>query len=119
MGTVVYAALLCFYSVVPAGTPGTGIVRILPGQDLTAHGLAYAGLAFILCCALAGGRTNRWKTAGLSVLFSLPYAAVLELAQALAAWRTCSAADMVANTFGIVLGSSCWLILRKLLVARR
>jgi len=101
------------YSVVPAGTPGTGLVGILPGRDLTAHGLTSAALALLLCCVLAAGDRGALATVCLSAAVAVAYGASVELVQAFLPWRTCSLADFAVSIPGAALGSGAWLVWRR------
>ena len=109
-----YLTVLSIYSVVPAGTPGTGLVRMLPGGDLAAHGLTAGGLALLLCCALRALRTAAYSTAGLAIILAGVYVAALELVQGFLPWRTSSLVDLAAGLGGILLAVGAWLALRRL-----
>ena len=113
-----YAAALCLYSLVPGTFPGAAIVNVLPGRDLAAHGVAYAGLAFFLCVAVttSGPYVAPWPVGVL--LISAGCAAILELAQAVVPWRTASGADMIASLVGVVLMCALCAAGRSVLVAR-
>jgi VanZ family protein len=111
---VFYVALLCLYSVARPATPGLGVIAWLPGGDLAAHCMAYAGLVLILCIALAGRRPSKWPTALLAVAFGLTLGGALELVQAFRPWRTCSLADFTANIVGMAVASGSWSAWRPL-----
>ena len=113
VGLILYWGLLCVYLLVPGGTPGTAITESLPGRDWTAHSIAFGGLAFLLCCVLAGGKTSAVRTASLSIIVAMTYAALMELVQTLLPWRTGSITDFVANVPGVVLACGGWVGWRR------
>jgi VanZ family protein len=114
-----YLAVVAVYSVVPAGTPGTGLIGILPGRDKAAHALASAGLALLLCCALSADRRSAAAAAGLAIILAWAYALILELVQAFLPWRTCSLGDLAASLAGILFAVGGWAAVRRLVVGQR
>jgi VanZ family protein len=112
-GLAAYSAVAAVYAVVPAGTPGTGLIRVLPGRDLAAHALVSGGLALLLCHALSTG------SALAAVILAGAYAVVLELVQAFLPWRTCSLNDMTASLAGILLAVCGWAAARRFVGVRR
>ena len=118
VGLAVYAALLCVYSVIPA-TPGMGLLGVLLGRDLVAHGLAYAGLAILLCFALPGGNLSALVTIALAALLSLAFGGLMELIQVFVPWRSFSFADLGADTMGVLFAIGTWALLHRIAVGAR
>jgi len=114
-----YAAVLCFYSLGSGALPGAGLSEALPGRDLAAHGLAYGGLAFMLCVALSQRRARWLRAAAMAFTLSAGYAGVLELAQAFVPARTASCADLFAGVLGGGAACALWVAGRSLCVACR
>ena len=114
-----YSAMVAVFSVVPAGTPGTELIAILPGRDLAAHALVSGGLALLLCCALSAAWRNNFATAGLAIILAGAYALILELVQAFLPWRTWSLNDLAAGLTGILIGTGLWATVRRLVCGPR
>lgn len=83
-------------------------------SDKLLHGVAYAGLAFLLAWALPNwgkGLSHVGWAAGIAFL----YGCIDELTQLLVPSRSCDIWDLAADSVGIVCGITCYLVLRFLL----
>lgn len=105
---VLYMAVLCLYSVVRPGTPGTAIVAYLPGRDLGAHFIAYGGLGLVLCTVFAAEEAGTWAAPVLALALGAALAGALEMIQAFVPWRTCSLADFAAGIAGVAAATGSW-----------
>jgi VanZ family protein len=112
---VVYGVVLCVYSVVPAGTPGTGVVQWLPGGDLGAHALAYLVLTALLAATLVTTRLPRPVQLALGVGVALAVNVSLELTQEALPHRSMSLKDVLAGLAGTLVVCVVWLLLAGLL----
>ena len=109
---VSYVVLLCVYSLLPPGMFGSSVTGLLPGTYRTAHAIVYAGLALLLCVALATDGANTFRRAALAGVISAGVGGIFELAQALVPWRKARWGDFAADLPGILLACSAWLVWR-------
>ena len=114
VGLAAYSAMAALYAVVPAGVPGTGLIRILPGRDLAAHALVSGGLALLLCCALSAAGRSAFAAARLAIILACAYALILEVVQAFIPWRTWSRNDLAASLAGILFAVGGWAAAQRL-----
>ncbi len=104
---------------------------MLPGGDKTAHFLAYAGLAVLVCLAMgltvrggvrSGGLTTLRVALGksLAIAVAAMWAIGLfdELTQSLVG-RYCSALDWLANCLGVLAGVCVMVLLHRKIVGRQ
>jgi VanZ family protein len=109
-----YLVVLCLYSVVPAGTPGTATVALLPGQDLGAHFLAYGLLMALLAATFASTGLSPFWQVTFAVSIAVGANVFIELVQWAIPWRTMAARDLLAGFAGTALVLLGWLVLRLL-----
>ena len=80
-------------------------------SDKSMHLLAYAGLAVVVCRAVAGGLPARvtLRAAVFTLLITIGYAATDELHQSFVPNRSADAYDLLADAAGACAGlSACW-----------
>lgn len=77
------------------------------GWDKTDHLLAYAWLALLACQAWPG-------RIGMALLGLMAYGGLIEVLQSLTGYRFAEWVDWLADGLGLLLGSSLWLMARKL-----
>ena len=84
-------------------------------SDKLCHALAFCGLSFLLAWALPsqGKRLTHVVWAG---LVALAYGCADELTQYFIPGRMCDFWDLVADGAGIIIGLSCYVVLRELLL---
>jgi VanZ family protein len=101
---LLYMAAIFYLSSLPQPT--------LPaGGDKPWHLIGYMGLAVVVVRAVAGGWRRRVPAhvAGLAIAIAAAYAASDEAHQMYVPGRSAEAADLVADTIGIVIGTAaCW-----------
>ena len=110
---ITYSVVLIACSVLPSGMLNLPVAE-LPGTYRTAHALAYAGLAYLLCAALGAGTSGTMATALRAVLLAALVGGTLELAQLLVPSRHACIADFLANVPGSMLGASAWMLWKRL-----
>ena len=115
--TIAWAVLVAYFlvlvacSVLPRGSLGLPVTE-LPGTYRTAHAIVYAGLALLLCVALATDGASTFRRAALAAVISAGAGGIFELAQALVPWRKARWGDFAADLLGILLTCSAWLVWR-------
>ena len=112
-----FCALLFVGSVLRLDCADVRLTRLIQGRDKLLHGVAYAVLAVLTCRALPSLVRSAWVCLCLGVIFTVSYGALLEGVQATLAARSCSWADVAANTLGATAGSLVWM--RVLALERR
>lgn len=93
--------------------PGSSVPAV-GVSDKTLHAAAYAGLSFLLAWALPNwgrGLSHVGWAAGIA----FAYGCIDELTQSLIPSRSCDVWDLAADSVGIAVGITCYLVLRWLL----
>ncbi|GAB5404439.1 MAG: VanZ family protein [Aureliella sp.] len=87
-------------------------------SDKVYHAGAFAGLSFLLCWALPTreGFSARWRQVSIAGIISVSYGCIDELTQQFIPGRCCDVWDMTADAVGVMIGISCYLACRQLLV---
>jgi VanZ family protein len=83
-----------------------------PGGDKPWHLLAYLGLGVLAVRAVVGGLPGwiSWRTAAVAIAIAAGYAVTDELHQMFVPGRSAQLSDLLADTIGVVAGTSlCWL----------
>ena len=84
-----------------------------PGGDKPWHLLAYLGLGVVTTRAVAGGLAVpiEWRAAMLASAVAITYGATDELHQTFVPGRSAQLADLAADAFGVIIGTSlCWIL---------
>lgn len=87
-------------------------------SDKVYHAGAFAGLAFLLCWALPTreGFAARLRQVSIAGIIAVSYGCIDELTQNFIPGRCCDIWDMAADAVGVLIGISCYLASRQLLV---
>lgn len=94
--------------------PGSSVPSV-GVSDKAMHGVAFAGLSFLLAWALpkrGTGLSHVGWAAGIAFI----YGCIDELTQMLVPSRSCDIWDLAADSIGIACGITCYLVLRQLLL---
>jgi VanZ family protein len=107
------AVLCCGLILTATSIPDPPTPSFLPdGADKVVHFLMYGSLGLLVARALLSERGN-WRTAILTLVFALAFAAVDEWHQQFIAGRSADAADWTADALGAATGSALALALRR------
>lgn len=108
--------LVIYWLAIFTGThlPGSSLPRI-GTSDKVLHALAYTGLSFLLAWALPTLGRSLAHISWAAVI-AVTYSCLDELTQMLVPSRSCDIYDIVADCVGIVIGLTCYLVLRQLLL---
>ncbi|MCA9132455.1 MAG: VanZ family protein [Planctomycetales bacterium] len=120
--TMIRLASLCLASYwlaifVATHLPSTAMPA-LRSSDKICHGIAFAGLSFLLAWALPK-RTAPLKHLGWAAVLALGYGCVDEFTQNFIPGRTCDIWDVAADAVGVACGLLLYLIARQLLIQHR
>lgn len=92
--------------------------RALPQVNLSdklCHCLAFFGLAFLLAWAIPTAR-NAWKHLAIAGTIAMAYSCFDELTQIFIPGRSCDIWDVAADSVGVLLGLTCYVISRQILL---
>ncbi len=97
--------------------PSSAIPRLL-WSDKVYHAGAFAGLSFLLCWALPTrlGSNARLRQMLLAALIAIAYGSIDEFTQKFIPGRSCDIWDLAADAVGALIGVTCYLAMRTLMV---
>lgn len=105
---IIVLGIIVFSGLRPEPVP-----QVFDDQDKLHHMCAFAAMMFTLRLAFP-----QWR-AFWAVAFSLTAGLLIEFGQSFLPNRTASAADMVANSVGILLGWACWHLVNRWYLRQR